>query len=215
MGAGYGSGLAEVHHVGFGHIAREAAPFVLGLLGPGAPGRLVVDLGCGTGVLARALTDAGYGVLGVDLSEDMLRPARQTAPAARFVRASPLDAEVPACACVTAVGEAVNYAFDERAGPAALRRLFARVQRALEPGGVFVFDSAGPGRAGPGGRRAGGRRPTGWCGRRPPGTGPGSAATSRCSGATARCGGAPTSGTCSGCTRRRASPRGSRTRGSA
>jgi SAM-dependent methyltransferase len=162
MGAGYGRDLAEAHQAVFGHIAREAASFVLGMLGPAGSGRLVVDLGCGPGTLARALTDAGYDVLGVDLSEDMLRLARRTAPAARFVRASLLDAEVPACACVTAVGEAVNYAFDERAGPAALRRLFARVHRALEPSGVFVFDSAGPGRAGPGGRTEGWRDTTDW-----------------------------------------------------
>lgn len=39
MGAGYGPDLAEVHHGGFGHIAREAASFVLGMLGPGPGGR--------------------------------------------------------------------------------------------------------------------------------------------------------------------------------
>jgi hypothetical protein len=50
---------------------------------------------------------------------------------------------------VTAIGEALNYATDERAGPAALAALFARVRTHLDRGGVFLFDVATTGRYGP------------------------------------------------------------------
>ncbi|WP_305784566.1 class I SAM-dependent methyltransferase [Symbioplanes lichenis] len=45
----------------------------------------VLDLGCGTGVpTARILTEAGHKVLGVDISEGMLRLAREQVPQAEF-----------------------------------------------------------------------------------------------------------------------------------
>ena len=45
---------------------------------------LVVDLGCGSGILAQELCAAGYKVHGIDQSEDMLLLARQRARTARF-----------------------------------------------------------------------------------------------------------------------------------
>jgi 2-polyprenyl-3-methyl-5-hydroxy-6-metoxy-1,4-benzoquinol methylase len=45
---------------------------------PVAPAR-VADLGCGTGTLSVLLAEEGYGVSGVDLSEDMLARARRKA----------------------------------------------------------------------------------------------------------------------------------------
>ncbi|WP_210594218.1 class I SAM-dependent methyltransferase [Streptomyces sp. GESEQ-35] len=48
-------------------------------------GSRVLDLGCGTGMpTARQLTDAGFKVLGVDLSGEMVRLARAYVPAATF-----------------------------------------------------------------------------------------------------------------------------------
>lgn len=127
---------------------------MIGALGQeGVIGGLVVDLGSGSGILARILTDAGYDVLGVDMSDDMVRLAARHAPAARFVRAPLLDVDIPPCAAVTAVGEVLNYAFDPRTGLDHLLPLFRRVAGALLPGGVLLFDVAGPGRAGPTGRR--------------------------------------------------------------
>jgi hypothetical protein len=40
----------------------------------------------------------------------------------------------------------LGYAFDARAGRAALRALFARIRAALVPGGLLMLDLAGPGR---------------------------------------------------------------------
>ncbi|MEU4237227.1 class I SAM-dependent methyltransferase [Actinoplanes sp. NPDC026619] len=55
----------------------------------------VVDLGCGTGLpTAKILTEAGHRVVGVDISEGMLKLARNQVPAAEFVHAN--FAELPA-----------------------------------------------------------------------------------------------------------------------
>lgn len=97
---------------------------------------MVVDLGCGAGRWARALSESGYDVLGIDVSAPMLSLARRRAPAARFLRASLHRAELPPCDAVTALGEAIVYG----ASAQDLRRLFARAFAALRPGGVFVFD---------------------------------------------------------------------------
>jgi SAM-dependent methyltransferase len=146
----YGYDLARVHHESFGDLAGAAAGTLLASLRRGGVGKgQVVDLGCGSGILARRLSDAGYDVLGIDYSADMLRIARSHAPRAKFLRSSIFDADLPSCAAVTAIGEVVNYAFDERAGVDRLRALFARVHGALRPGGVLLFDAAGPGRHGP------------------------------------------------------------------
>ena len=100
---------------------------------------LVVDLGCGSGIAASLLVDAGYDVFGVDVSQPMVELARARVPAGRFVCASLHDVELPRCAAVVAMGEIPSYAglSDE---------LFARVNEALAPGGLFVFDVATPGR---------------------------------------------------------------------
>ena len=104
----------------------------------------MVDLGCGSGVLAERLTRAGYDVLGIDISESMLKLARKRAPKARFVRGSLFQAKLPECVAVTAIGECLNYLFDGRSGTG-LAAFFRRVHSALSPGGVFVFDVAEPG----------------------------------------------------------------------
>jgi SAM-dependent methyltransferase len=147
----YAQDLAYVHHDSFGMLAEGAAPIVLGALRRAGIRRgLIVDLGCGSGILARALTEAGYDVLVVDLSPDMLRLAARNAPLASFKRGSLLEVEIPPCVAVTAIGECFNYVFDPRNTPAALSRVFRRIQGALQPGGFLLCDVAGPGRLGQG-----------------------------------------------------------------
>ena len=154
-GAGfYGTDLAHIHDAGFGDFAREAGAGIVAMLAEaGIEDGLVVDLGCGTGILAERLLAAGYDVLGVDISADALAIARRRAPAARFVEASAFGFVPPRCAAVTAVGEVLGYAADERSGRDALVALFDRVHAAMAPGGLFVFDLAAPGRE-PAPRRA-------------------------------------------------------------
>ena len=152
----YGSDLAYIHDVGFGHFARSAAPGLLKLIRQGRKVRgLVVDLGCGSGIWARELCSAGYDVLGIDISDAMITLARKRAPKAEFRRASFLTAEIPPCAAVTAMGECFSYLFDASNTKRGLSSLFRRVHEVLQPGGLLIFDVAAPGRVpGPGPQRS-------------------------------------------------------------
>jgi SAM-dependent methyltransferase len=140
----YATDLAYIHHAGFSDFARSAAPGLRAILRRNrVRSGLVVDLGCGSGVLARELTAAAYDVLGVDLSPAMTALARRHAPRGRFVTASLANFDLPPCDAVLSIGECLNYTFD---GPRTLQSisgLFRRVYGALRPGGVFVFDAAG------------------------------------------------------------------------
>jgi SAM-dependent methyltransferase len=143
----YRNNLAYIHDVGFGSFAKNSAPGLLKLLQhSGIAAGLVVDLGCGSGVWASELSQAGYEVTGIDISRAMIAMARKRVPAADFRVASLLTAELPHCVAVTSLGECLNYLFDETNNLRRLRRLFRRVYDALKPGGVFIFDVAEPGR---------------------------------------------------------------------
>ncbi|HYL73436.1 MAG TPA: class I SAM-dependent methyltransferase [Bryobacteraceae bacterium] len=144
---GYGQDLAYIHDAGFSDYTRSAAPGLLAILRKhGVADGLVVDLGCGSGRWARELNRAGYRVLGVDQSSNMIRMARRIAPRSKFQVASLLSVKLPACDAITSIGECFNYCFDQRNSVVQMRRLFRRVYQALRPGGVFVFDTAEPGR---------------------------------------------------------------------
>lgn len=149
MASSYSEDLAYIHDVGFTDFIRRAAPGLLAILRKNhITDGLVVDLGCGTGVWAQALLRAGYDVLGVDISVAMLKIARRRAPRARFVKGSLFQYKLPCCRAVTAIGECVNYLFDPGTSQRRLRQFFRRVHKVLEPGGVFIFDIAEPGRVG-------------------------------------------------------------------
>ena len=147
----YGPEQAGIHHEAFGRLAGRAADLLTAELATaGIASGTVVDLGCGSGILARRMTEAGFDVLGVDISPSMLEIARREAPGARFVQGSLLDAELPpSSVAVTATGEALNYAVDARAGDEAFVALATRVAAALVPGGVLLFDVSVHGRSGP------------------------------------------------------------------
>jgi SAM-dependent methyltransferase len=147
----YGEDVAYIHDVGHADFALESAPGILEVLDrSGIEEGLVVDLGCGTGLLARELIDAGYDVLGIDISGEMIELARSRTPEAEFRVGSLFEAELPRCGAVTAVSEVLNYLFDTEHETLGLGRLFHRVYEALVPGGVFVFDVLGPGQVPPG-----------------------------------------------------------------
>ena len=143
--ADYGTDLAYVHDAGFLDLARRATPFVAELLEKRIPAR-VVEIGCGSGETAAALTEAGHEVLGIDASRAMIAMARSRAPDARFRVGSWVDEQIPECDAVIAIGEVLGYVGAAQGTKAELRDLFGRVRSALSPGGAFVFDLATPGR---------------------------------------------------------------------
>ncbi len=151
MAEWYREDLAYIHDVGHANFALRSAPGILKVLEEnGIPEGLVVDLGCGSGLWARELLQAGYRVLGIDISEAMVEIAREKAPGAEFRVGSLFEAEIPPCDAVTAVSEVLNYLFDPENEVRGLDLVFGRVYEALRPGGVFVFDLLGPGQV-PGG----------------------------------------------------------------
>jgi SAM-dependent methyltransferase len=145
MPKSYDEDLAYVHDKGFGDFARKASPGLLGMLRrSGVPDGLIVDLGCGSGIWARELSDAGYKVHGIDISSAMIRIARRRVPEGRFRTGSFLRVPLPQCDAVTSIGECLGYLFDGRGAMAELRRLFRRIHGVLGPGGVLIFDLLEP-----------------------------------------------------------------------
>jgi SAM-dependent methyltransferase len=142
----YKEDLAFIHDTGHGEFALRSAPGILETLRKaGIREGLVVDLGCGSGLWAEQLAEARYQVLGIDISESMIRIARTRAPDAEFRVGSLFDADIPPCAAVTSLGECLNYLFDPAGGSKRLGQLFRRVHDALRPGGLFIFDVLKPG----------------------------------------------------------------------
>lgn len=106
----------------------------------------ILELGCGTGELARELQPLGpYRYTGTDAAAAMIARAQEKASAgevdARFAVADftdvpdggPFDA-------VVLLYDGLNYVLD----PDGLARVFAAVHGALRPGGLFVFDQSTP-----------------------------------------------------------------------
>src|SRR5919107_981231 len=152
----YWEDLAYIHDVGHAASALGAAPGIMEILDRNVIHHgLVVDLGCGSGLWARKLVDAGYRVLGIDISEAMIELSRNRVPEAEFRVGSLFEAEIPRCQAVTAVSEVLNYLFDAENEEQGLGRLFRRVHDALVPGGVFVFDVLSPGQVPLGARTQG------------------------------------------------------------
>jgi SAM-dependent methyltransferase len=138
---GYGEDLAAIHAAGFTALACAAAAELLPRL---APRSRIVELGCGDGTTARLLGDAGHAVHAIDSSPALVELARRNAPGATVAVGSFGDAEIPTpCDAVIAIGEVLGY---RSADTGTLDAIIARVRAALRPGGLLMFDLAGPGR---------------------------------------------------------------------
>ena len=102
---------------------------------------LVVDLGCGTGTLTQMLYDAGYDMIGVDNSEEMLSVAMEKRDLAgseilyllQDMRELELYSTV---GTVISVCDSINYILEEEE----LLEVFRLVNNYLYPGGLFIFD---------------------------------------------------------------------------
>ena len=107
----YGRDLAYIHHAGFSEFAESAAPGVLEILWKhGVRDGLVVEVGCGSGILARELTRAGFDVLGFDASPAMIALAREHCVVEARFEIGAFDAiAIPPCNAIVAMGEVLNY----------------------------------------------------------------------------------------------------------
>lgn len=103
--------------------------------------RTAVDLACGTGSVAAILARMGMDTIGVDLSEEMLTVAQQKtsdmAHPPRFVcqalQELNLARGVDLAVCAL---DSLDYITD----PDDCREAIHRVYKALNPGGIFIFD---------------------------------------------------------------------------
>jgi SAM-dependent methyltransferase len=134
----YRPDLALVHHLGFGFHADACAPGILALLEPVRErGGLVLEVGCGSGLLTRHLVDAGHRVIATDASPAMVDLAREYAAGAEDVRVLVLpDDPLPAADAVVSVGHVVSYLDDQ----AAVERALVAIAAAVRPGGLFAVD---------------------------------------------------------------------------
>ena len=103
--------------------------------------RTVVDLACGTGSVTKILAQKGYDVVGVDMSEDMLTQAFQKVQdmpnPPRFVcqqlQHLYLARGVDMAVCAL---DSLDYITEPDDCAEAIRRTY----KALNPGGIFIFD---------------------------------------------------------------------------
>ncbi|NJL79809.1 MAG: class I SAM-dependent methyltransferase [Richelia sp. SM2_1_7] len=135
-----------MHDVGFSDYCLKSAPGILEIFQKNHINTgLVVDLGCGSGLWAQELIKFGYQAIGIDISQAFIDIARHRVPEAEFRLGSLFDAEIPPCNAVTSISECLNYLFDSENNHQRLVELFSRIYKALNLGGVFVFDIATPG----------------------------------------------------------------------
>jgi SAM-dependent methyltransferase len=130
--------FAWIYNKHWGDFSIRIIPVLEHLLLPRLPAAAsILDLCCGTGQLAHALSQRGYHVMGVDGSPEMLHYARENAPNVEFI-ASDARTFTP-----DAHYHAVISAFDSLnhiMSLAELTQVFRIVYTSLLKGGYFLFD---------------------------------------------------------------------------
>jgi SAM-dependent methyltransferase len=134
----YRDDLALVHHLGYGFHADMCAPGILALLAPVLERKgVVLELGCGSGLLTKYLVDAGHRVIATDASPAMLDLAREYTPGVEDLRVLVMpDDPYPKVDAVVSIGHPVSYLPDE----AAVLRALTNAADALNPDGVYAID---------------------------------------------------------------------------
>ena len=121
---------------------EEWSEYIISLLTEaGIKDGLVADLGCGTGKMTRLLSKAGYDMIGIDNSGEMLEIAREhqyeeddgILYLLQDMREFELYGTVRA---VISICDSMNYLLEE----ADLLTVFKLVNNYLDPKGLFIFD---------------------------------------------------------------------------
>ena len=97
----------------------------------------ILDLCCGTGQLAHALAERGYEVTGLDGSGEMLKFARENAPAVNFILDDARTFKLPKkYDAVVSMFDSLNHVMTIEE----LTTVFRNVHKCLKLGRMFLFD---------------------------------------------------------------------------
>jgi len=138
------TGFAEVYDMFMDNIPYEEwGAYLKGLLKEnGIADGLVLDLGCGTGTMTEILAEAGYDMIGIDLSEEMLEAAMEKKEQSghdilylcQDMREFELYGTVRA---IVSICDSMNYILEEEE---LLGILASAARNYLDYGGLFIFD---------------------------------------------------------------------------
>ncbi len=133
--------LSEVYDAGWSDFTLQYVPFIEGFIRErGLEKARVLDLACGTGVLAVEMAKLGHTVHGIDISARMIKAALRKSdriPGLSFETGDIRELKITGrYDMVTCTFDALNYI---RRLPE-IKRIFGCVARVLEPGGLFIFD---------------------------------------------------------------------------
>lgn len=162
------TGFAQVYDMFMDNVPYEEwSRYLVGLLKEyGVTEGIVLELGCGTGKMTRLLSRAGYDMIGIDNSEEMLLMAREAESESEDCLAAAEESKSEACLAAAeesksetenilyllqdmrefelygtvkaavSICDCVNYILEEEE----LLQVFRLVNNYLDPGGIFIFD---------------------------------------------------------------------------
>ena len=137
------TGFAEVYDVFQDNVPYEEwCAYVTGLLAEyGVSGGLILDMGCGTGSLTELLAKAGYDMIGIDNSGEMLQIAmnksRDSGLDILYLQQDMREFELYGTVrAVVSICDSMNYIMEY----GDLVQVFRLVNNYLDPKGVFIFD---------------------------------------------------------------------------
>lgn len=135
------SGFAQVYDMFMDNIPyKKWSRYLISLLrAQGVKDGIVAELGCGTGRMTRLLRNAGYDMIGIDMSPEMLGIAKGKEEDESILyllqdmRSFELYGTV---AAIVSVCDSLNYLTN----PEDLYKVFRLAKNYLDPGGVMIFD---------------------------------------------------------------------------
>lgn len=137
------TGFARLYETFMDNVPYEEwAEYLIGLLKEyGIEKGLIAELGCGTGTMTRLLAKAGYDMIGIDLSEEMLDIAKYEHPEEEseilYLHQDMREFELfGTVAAVVSLCDSINYITSEED----LLKVFRLVNNYLDPNGYFIFD---------------------------------------------------------------------------
>ena len=139
--------LAQIYDIFQDNVAYEdwAGYLIQQLKKRGIRDGIVLDLGCGTGTMTELLADAGYDMIGIDNSAEMLQEANEkrieSGHSILYLLQDMEEFELYGTVrAVVSVCDSLNYILEEES----LLTVFRLVNNYLDPGGVFIFDMNTP-----------------------------------------------------------------------